>query len=206
MKDPYEILGLKRGASKDEVKSAYRKLAKKYHPDMNENNPLQDLAEEKFKEIQWAYDEIMNGSGTSSGYGGNSYNSSNSSYGGGQGSTDLFSIRQQVNAGRYQDAIRSLNTVQNRNAEWNFLMGVSYVNVGSVGQGLQFVQRAVSMEPQNAEYQNFLNQIMNMQRNYNQNAYSYGGGSRNSSADCCTQLICADCCCECMGGDLISCC
>lgn len=206
MKDPYEILELKRGASKDEVKSAYRKLAKKYHPDMNENNPLQDLAEEKFKEIQWAYDEIMNGSSSSAGYGGNSYNSSNSGYAGGQGSTDLFSIRQQVNMGRYQDAIRSLNTVQTRGAEWNFLMGVCYVNVGSVGQGLQFVQRAVSMEPQNAEYQNFLNQIMNMQRNYNQNAYYYGGGNRNSSADCCTQLICADCCCECMGGDLISCC
>lgn len=204
MKDPYEILGLKRGASKDEVKSAYRQLAKKYHPDMNENNPLQHLAEEKFKEVQWAYDEIMNGS--SSSYGGNSYSSSNSSYGSGQGSTDLFSIRQQVNMGRYQDAIRSLNTVQNRGAEWNFLMGVCYVNVGSVGQGLQFVQRAVSMEPQNVEYQSFLNQIMNMQRNYNQNAYYYGGGSRNSSADCCTQLICADCCCECMGGDLISCC
>lgn len=205
MKDPYEVLGLKRGASKDEVKSAYRKLAKKYHPDMNENNPLQDLAEEKFKEVQWAYDEIMNVS--SSSYSGSSYtNSSNS--GAYQGSSDssLFSVRQQVNMGRYQDAIRSLNTVQNRNAEWNFLMGVCYVNIGSTGQGLQFVQRAVNMEPQNPEYQNFLNQIMNMQRNYNQNAYYYGGGRSNSSTDCCTQLICADCLCECLGGDLISCC
>jgi curved DNA-binding protein CbpA len=207
MRDPYEVLGLKRGASKDEVKSAYRKLAKKYHPDMNENNPLQDLAEEKFKEIQWAYDEIMNGSSSSSAYGSNNYsNTSNSGSYQGNSDSSLFSVRQQVNMGRYQDAIRSLNTVQNRNAEWNFLMGVCYVNLGSTGQGLQFVQRAVSMEPQNAEFQNFLNQIMNMQRNYNQRAYYNGGGRSNSSTDCCTQLICADCLCECLGGDLISCC
>ena len=85
MKDPYEVLGLQRGASKEEVKSAYRKLAKKYHPDVNQNNPLKDLAEEKFKEIQWAYDEIMNGK--AEGYYQGSYNS---------GSGNLYSIRQQI--------------------------------------------------------------------------------------------------------------
>ena len=200
MKDPYEVLGLKRGASKDEVKSAYRKLAKKYHPDMNVNNPLQDLAEEKFKEIQWAYDEIMNGNTSNAGYG---YNYSNS---GSNGSTgDLYSARQYVNSGRFQEAVNILRRTNIRNAEWNFLMGVCHVSLGNVNQGMQYVQTAVNMEPSNMEYQNYLNQIYGMQRTYQQRAYSYGGRS-TSSADCCTQLICADCLCECMGGDLIPCC
>lgn len=198
MKDPYEVLGITRGASKDEVKSAYRKLAKKYHPDMNENNPLKDLAEEKFKEIQWAYDEIMDGN--ASGYQQNY--SGGGSYGSGSGS--LYSVRQQIQTGRFRDAIRILNGISVRNAEWNYLMGVCYVNTGSIGQGMQYVQNAVRMDPGNFEYSNFLNQILNMQNTYRQKAYNYGGG--NSSVDCCMQLICADCCCECMGGDLISCC
>ncbi|WP_312701069.1 J domain-containing protein [Sedimentibacter sp.] len=201
MRDPYEVLGLSRGASKEEVKSAYRKLAKKYHPDMNENNPLQDLAEEKFKEIQWAYDEIMNG-GSSSSYS-NSYDYSNNS---GQDSTgSLFNVRQLIQTGRFNEAVRVLNGVKIRNAEWSYLMGVCYVNMGSLGQGMQFVQNAVRMEPNNFEYKNFLNQILNMQQTYQNKAYNYNRRSSNS-VDCCTQLICADCLCECLGGDLISCC
>ena len=195
MKDPYEVLGLKREASKDEVKSAYRTLAKKYHPDMNENNPLKDLAEEKFKEIQWAYDEIMNGTASSSNY---------SSYENNSGSS-LYSVRQQINNGKFQDALRVLNSTTVRNAEWNYLVGVCYVNLGSIGQGVQYVQRATNMEPSNMEFRNFLSQISNMQNSYQQRAYNYGGRTSNST-DCCTQLICADCLCECLGGDLISCC
>lgn len=197
MKDPYEVLGLQRNATKEEVKHAYRRLAKKYHPDMNVDNPLADLAEEKFKEIQQAYDDIMNGSSSSYQTNNNYYNNDSNS--------NFTAVRQQVNVGRYQDAIRALNSISDRNAEWNFLMGVCYVNLGSTGQGVQFVQRAVNMNPGNMEYQNFLNQIMNMQRTYQNRTYNYGRGGSNS-ADCCTQLICADCLCECLGGDLISCC
>lgn len=200
MKDPYEVLGLSRGASTDDVKSAYRKLAKKYHPDMNENNPLQDLAEEKFKEIQWAYDEIMNGN--ASGSYSNSYSNNNSSNQGGTGS--LFDIRQLIQTGRFNEAVRALNNTKIRNAEWNYLMGVCYVNMGSIGQGMQFIQNAVRMDPNNFEYKNFLSQILNMQQTYQNRAYNYNRSS--SSVDCCTQLICADCLCECLGGDLISCC
>ena len=200
MKDPYEVLGLKRGASKDEVKSAYRTLAKKYHPDMNVNNPLADLAEEKFKEIQWAYDEIMNGRTSNSSY------QSNSGYNnyGSNSDNNFYLVRQYINTRRYRDAINILNNTPQRNAEWNFLMGVCYMNLGSVLQGRQFVQTAVNMEPNNMEYYNFFNQINNVQRTYNQTSYNYGRG--NNSADCCTQLICADCLCECLGGDLIPCC
>jgi len=199
MKDPYEVLGLKRGESADEVKSAYRRLAKKYHPDMNVNNPLQDLAEEKFKEIQLAYDEIMNGNASSAGY--NSSYSSNSS----RSTGDLYSARQYANAGRFHEALSILRQTKVRNAEWNFLMGICNISLGSMAQGMHYVQTAVNMEPSNLEYQNYLNQIYNMQRNYRQKSHNYGGGSVNT-IDCCTSLICADCLCECLGGDLIPCC
>ena len=65
MRDPYEVLGIQRGASKDEIKTAYRKLAKQYHPDMHVDNPLKELAQEKFIEVQEAYDKLMNGSSSS---------------------------------------------------------------------------------------------------------------------------------------------
>jgi len=163
MRDPYEVLEIQRGASKDEIKTAYRKLAKQYHPDMHVNNPLKDLAQEKFIEVQEAYDQLMNEGGSSS-----SYSSSQSSYNSGASNNEFQTARQYMNSGNYQQAIYILDNIKVRNAQWNFLMGVCYVNLGSTVQGMQFV--------------------------------------KNASIDCCTQLICADCCCECMGGDLISCC
>lgn len=194
MKDPYEVLGLQRGASKDEVKSAYRKLAKKYHPDMNENNPLQDLAEEKFKEIQWAYDEIMNGNASGSYSYGNSTSSAGSYQNSGSGS--LNNIRQLVQSGRFQEAMRMLNATSVRNAEWNYLMGVCLINMGSIAQGVQYAQNAVRMDPGNNEYRNFLDQVTNMRSNYSQRTYNYGKST--SSSDCCTQLVCANCLCRCL--------
>ena len=77
-KNPYDVLGVPQNASDDEIKKAYRELIRKYHPDANVNNPLADLAEEKFKEVQEAYDEIMRQREQGGGY---SYG--NSSYGGG---------------------------------------------------------------------------------------------------------------------------
>ena len=61
MTDPYEVLGVSRGASDDEIKKAYRKLSRTYHPDANINNPNKDQAEAKFKEVQQAYDQIIKG-------------------------------------------------------------------------------------------------------------------------------------------------
>ena len=75
--DPYQVLGVSPSASDDEIKTAYRKLSRKYHPDANINNPDKDQAEEKFKQVQQAYDEVMkirqNGG---SSYGGGGYGQS----------------------------------------------------------------------------------------------------------------------------------
>src|SRR5699024_12379612 len=72
MYDPYKVLGISRDATDDEVKKAYRKLSRIYHPDANVNNPNKAQAEEKFKEIQQAYDQIMKEreQGTSNSYSG----------------------------------------------------------------------------------------------------------------------------------------
>ena len=71
MYDPYKVLGISRDATDDEVKKAYRKLSRIYHPDANVNNPNKAQAEEKFKEVQQAYDQIMKEreQGTSNSYG-----------------------------------------------------------------------------------------------------------------------------------------
>ena len=74
MIDPYQVLGVSRSASDDEIKKAYRSLSRKYHPDANINNPNKDQAEEKFKQVQQAYDQIMkekqSGAAGAGGYGG----------------------------------------------------------------------------------------------------------------------------------------
>lgn len=204
MRDPYEVLGVQRNASKDEIKAAYRKLAKQYHPDMHVDNPLKELAQEKFIEVQEAYDQLTNAS-SSSYSNSSSYSSGSSSYSGSSSDGNFTTVRQYINNGNYHQAIFMLNNIRTRSAEWYFLMGISNVNMGSTAQGLQLVRTACNMEPNNTEYSNYLNQILNMQRAYQTRSYNYGRGG-NSDMSCCTQLICADCLCEMMGGDLIPCC
>ena len=83
--DPYKVLGIAPGATDEEIKRAYRNLSRKYHPDANVNNPDRAQAEEKFKEVQMAYDQIMKqkqqGYSYGSGYGGGSYGYGGFGYG-----------------------------------------------------------------------------------------------------------------------------
>lgn len=192
--NPYSVLGIKKGASAEAIKEAYRELVKKYHPDRYAGNPLADLAEEKLKEINQAYEMLMNDGGST---GTNSYNESYS------GSSSFSQIRQLISSGRIDEAIMQLNSSSDHGAEWNYLMGVAYLRKGWYSQAISFLQTAHNMEPSNSEYAAAYNNV-NMRNNQYRDV-----GRGTSSPDlcsCCTQLYCADCCCECAGGDLISCC
>ena len=124
MRDPYSVLGVNSNASDDEIKKAYRELARKYHPDSYQNNPLADLAEEKMKEVNEAYDAIMkmrSGGGYSAGSRGQQ---GYQSYQGGyqQSGGAYHQVRQMINAGNLDGAEQLLLGVENKNGEWYFLM------------------------------------------------------------------------------------
>lgn len=206
--DPYKVLGVSPSATDDEVKEAYRKLAKKYHPDQYADSPLKELADEKMKEINEAYDTITDqrrGKGRSygGGYtGGTAY--------GGQRASGFGDVRSLIMAGRIADAEQLLNGVppQQRNAEWYFLKGSVLYRRGWLEEAKDHFSRACQMDPGNPEYSAALNQAMNQRSGvyggYNPNVGMNAGGC--NACDMCSSLMCADCCCECMGGDLIPCC
>lgn len=197
--NPYEVLGVSESASPEEIKKAYRELAKKYHPDKYVDNPLADLAAEKLKEINQAYDMISKGS-----YNGSSQRNSYS--GSGNGAAGFSAVRQYINMGRYIEAENILDSLSERNGEWYYLKGRIALGRGWYSQARQYFQTAVNMSPNNSEYQNALNSMNRSNAEYRNmgGAQGYGGGM--DACDCCNFLLCSDCCCECMGGDLISCC
>lgn len=204
MRNPYEILGVSPTASDDEIKKAYRELAKKYHPDNNVNNPLADLAEEKMKEINEAYDAILKMRAGGEGYSGGAYDS----YGSGQSTTSLLiKARQLIANAAYDEADRILNSITytGRNAEWNYLKGLICAKKGWYVDANSFLKTACDMDPFNSEYRSAYAHLQQSVRNTQQTVYDTRGNGC-SGCDVCTSLICADCCCECMGGDLIRCC
>ncbi len=205
MNDPYKILGVDPSASDEEVKRAYRDLARKYHPDNYADNPLGDLAEEKMKQINEAYDEItkMRQNGTS--YGGGSQSSPNYGGGGGYGaqSSVYTRIRQYIQAGNLSQAEVLLNSVPDRNAEWYFLYGIVCRQKGMYDEAMRNIATAVNMDPNNMEYRQALAMLQRGGGMY-RGTTAAGGGL--TGCGLCGDLLCADTCCECMGGDLIRCC
>lgn len=205
--NPYEVLGLKPGASQEEIKSAYRKLVKQYHPDQFRDNPLQELAQEKLSQINEAYNQLIHGNGSSNSYSSSSSSnsssySSNSSYSSGY-SADLAQARACLSRRDTRGAEAILNRISDRNAEWFYLMGVVHVNKGWYDSAIQNINTACSMDPNNFEYRQTLQQLQSRTR-------AYGNPYRTSSAgddpcDCCIKLWCLDSFCECFGGDLIGC-
>lgn len=200
MSNPYEVLGIKEGASDEEIKKAYRELARKYHPDKYADNPLSDLAQEKMKEINEAYNTLTKQYNNN---GGNNYNRQSSNNNASNG--NFYSIRKQIEMGRIREAERELNNIGIKNAEWYFLMGAVMLRKGWNDQAVRNFQQAVNMEPSNREYQMALNQMLSRTNSY-RNVGRGMGYNNMSTCDCCSSLICADCCCECAGGDLIACC
>lgn len=202
MTDPYKVLGVSPSASDEEVKDAYRKLARKYHPDNYVNNPLSDLATEKMKEINEAYDEVqrLRKGGSTAGYsgqqsyGGYGYGGYQQSYS--SGSSQFADIRRLINSGRLADAEELLDGVaaSQRNAEWNYLKGTVNYRKGWLDNAVSYLGTACNMEPNNMEYRAAYNRLMQQRQ--------AGFGSQGGSSVCeiCASLYCANLCCNCMGG------
>ena len=226
MKNPYEVLGVSENATDEEIKAAYKALAKKYHPDNYVDSPLADLANEKMKEINEAYDTIQkerSGKGSASGngyYGGNGTGSyaGNGAYGrnGGNaygsyssGNSRLSEVRRLINAGSYAEAEVILNGIPaaDRNAEWNFLMGVLSLQRGWFHDAAKYFDIACTMDPQNPEYRS-ARLRMNTPGGYYTRGTVYNEDSANTESEfcnICSGLLCANCCLSCCRGNSACC-
>ncbi len=209
MDNPYEVLGIKEGASEDEIKRAYRDMVKKYHPDQYQNNPLSKLAEEKLREVNEAYDYLMknNGSRQNRSYG-SSRAGSNSGGWSGQGNNGFYNqVKSHINTGNVNLAEDMLDSRRDNSAPWFYLKGLIFMRKGWYDEAYTHIQRAVNLDPTNYEYRSALNSMQNSNRAYRSNSYNMGYNSRQDTfCQVCQFLWCADCCCECAGGDLIPCC
>ena len=159
MNDPYQTLGVSENASDEEIKKAYRDLARKYHPDNYHDNPLADLAQEKMKEINAAYEEInrrrSGGNRTSgSSYGG--YQQQYGQYQGRSSSSVLQQVRIAIQSGDLSRAEALLANYSDHNAEWNFLRGAVCYRRGWMDEAKRYYQTACQMDPGNAEYRQAL--------------------------------------------------
>jgi len=232
MYDPYSVLGITRTATDEEIKKAYRAMSRKYHPDANINNPNKNQAEEKFKEIQQAYQQIMKekelGYSTTGEYGANgTYGRTQGQpgYGGFGGfgdfsdfggfgnyqnrrsaqNTDEYSLHMMAAANylkgqHYREALNVLAGISERTALWFYYSAIANSGVGNNVIALEHAKKAVSMEPNNGDYQRLVQQLevggdwyQNMQNPYGQTA-SAGNGL-------CLKLCIANIICNlCFGG------
>ena len=201
MKDPYEVLGVSRTASDSEIKKAYHELVKKYHPDNYADNPLADLASEKMKEINEAYDSITKA--RSAGQGG-SYQQSGSyrqtdaysayqQTGYGRSNPQYSQIRGYINYNQLDQAEAMLNGISNRDAEWYFLMGQVSYRRGWLDQARQHFQTAVAMNPNNGEYQQSLRTVSGGYTPFRQT--NYQRSDMDTACDICNTLLCLNCLC-----------
>lgn len=208
MTDPYEVLGVSRGASDDEIKKAYRKLSRTYHPDANINNPNKAEAEEKFKQVQQAYDQIMKekqqGGGYGGGYsqnGGYSYGS-NRSYQRAGDSVQMQAAANYIVNHCYAEALNVLNGIPfaERSARWYYYSAMANQGAGNNIVAREHATRAVEMEPSNLEYRQFKQHLDNGGAWYSSMGSSYERPYASAGNWCLSMLllnmICNCCCCR----------
>ena len=235
MTDPYSILGIDRDATEEEIKKAYRRLSRKYHPDANINNPHKDEAEAKFKEVQQAYKQIMDerergyssggsadgspygeagygpfgGYGSFGGYGpfGAGYGSAGSSGSAGESEEDahLRAAANYIRSGHYAEALNVLAGIKNRGALWYFYSASANSGAGNNVTALEHAKEAVRLDPENMQYQMLLQRLQNGGSWYQQRQNMYGYPGTFDSS-CCVKLCVANLLCNlCCGGGGLCC-
>ena len=182
MRDPYQVLGVPSTATDEEVKKAYRDLARKYHPDNYHDNPLADLAQERMKEINEAYATLMKG-GRQGPY---------------QGGSRYQRVRMAISSGDLNLAEELLNAQTNHDAEWNFLKGAICYRRGWLDEARRYYQTAVTMAPDNPEYQRALDILEGRGAAYRPDGYGSVTTGTCGNSDC-LRLCGATLCCNALG-------
>ncbi len=220
MSDPYQVLGVPRGATEEEIKKAYRALSRKYHPDANVNNPNKAQAEEKFKEIQGAYQQVMKertggyagtaGSGQGEqdpfGFGGFGFGPFGGFYGrrrstGYEEQLHLRAAGNYIRNGYYREARTTLDQMDSgeRNARWFYYSAVTHSSLGNNVAALEHARRAVALEPGNSDYRELQQVLENGGSWYRQRQAGYGyptmNGGNMCMKLCLANMICNMCCC-----------
>ncbi len=193
MKNPYEVLGVSPNATNEEVRDAYRALARKYHPDNYADSPLADMAEEKMKEINAAYDEILRIRAEEKNNGGAKNDSRQRS---GSYRAEYSRIRQAINANDFKTAEQLLNEIEQhkRDAEWFFLKGCVLLHSGYHFDAIRYINRACELDPDNDEYTTLRDNLRAQANTYGNPTSREGMGC--SLCDICSFLICLDCMCR----------
>ena len=206
MFDPYSVLGVSRDASDEEIKKAYRRLSRKYHPDANINNPNKAQAEEKFKEVQQAYDQIMKEREYGSSSYGGGYNGGGFGGFGGQNSAgyqDEEAIRRQaasnyIQSGHYQEAMNVLSSLKQRNGQWYYLSSIANMGLGNNMNALSDIREAVRLEPDNMQYRMMLQRMESGGTWYQEQQNPFGGmpsdGDNFCMKLCLANMACSICC------------
>ncbi|HIW49899.1 MAG TPA: J domain-containing protein [Candidatus Blautia intestinavium] len=206
MFDPYSVLGVSRDASDEEIKKAYRRLSRKYHPDANINNPNKAQAEEKFKEVQQAYDQIMKEREYGSSSYGGGYNGGGFGGFGGQSSAgyqDEEAIRRQaasnyIQSGHYQEAMNVLSSLKQRNGQWYYLSSIANMGLGNNMNALSDIREAVRLEPDNMQYRMMLQRMESGGTWYQEQQNPFGGmpsdGDNFCMKLCLANMACSICC------------
>ena len=222
MRDPYDVLGVKPNDSDDQIKKAYRTLCKKYHPDMNIDNPNKEEYTLKFKEVQSAYEQIMdmrkNGyqyqrQNTSTTY--NNYGPSyadfddvfNSFFGQqryqNESDSSFNTVYNYIRQGNYRQALDLLDSISDHSAKWFYYSAICHNAIGNNITALEHARVACTMEPYNQIYQQLYQQLQLGTNNYQRAYRSYG--SPMSSSNWCLQILIINMLCNCCCGTGVCC-
>lgn len=233
MTDPYKVLGVSRDASEEDIKKAYRKLSRKYHPDANINNPNKEAAEEQFKVVQQAYNQIMreresktSGSSRNDGedfgsfwgygpYGFGNYSGYGSSSSNARGrdtydddSTDGIYYKAALNYIRnssYREALNVLDNIENHDAKWYYYSAQAYAGLGVTATAMEYASHALALEPDNIEYQMFYRRLQSGGQWYANRGQQYGRPAGSAGGYCLRLFMLNLFCNICSGGRFFCC-